>query len=200
MPLLSTFGAASAKGFGLNSLVIEPIVLGLSNSLDTYTGEGTGTYIETRNVDVAAYGGRQVKVVFHYVNGTTGTSYQGDAQIDDIVIGGTTYDFTSDAQSWETTASDTAAYSGATFASVATATTQRWFNRTTVAPPSTGTGVDMGPCLYAETTGNAGTMPGFNFWTRSPTITLPSSPTMSYRTGRFGSNIGTMNVHLDVIV
>lgn len=179
---------------------------GISPSLDTWSGQGANSgspaYSETRNVDISTYGGKEVRIVLHYVNGTTGTSYQGDAQVDTIAIPSlVTYSFDSD-ESWQTTWSGADSIRGnyntlSSFTAVAQSTTSLRWNRISGTPSSSNTGINLGWSLYTETSGS-GTS-GKNYWARSPAITLPSSPTFSYRTGRYGNNIGTFNLHFDVI-
>ncbi len=86
--------------------------VGLSDSLDTWSGQGAATgsptYSETRSVDISAYSGKEVRIVLHYVNGTTANSYRGDIMIDTIAIPSlVTYSFDSE-ENWETV-SDTQA-------------------------------------------------------------------------------------------
>lgn len=177
---------------------------GLSDSLDSVSGESAS--YETRTVDISGYANSDVKVVFAYVNGTAGTNfYDGDIQLDDINIGGNSYSFESNNQSWETTTTDTliADYSTASFSAVpdegGNATDLAW-NRHTGNTGSTATGnlgADDGSYfLYAET--SSPTTFGDGFILRSPTISLGSSPTFNYAVGREGPNIGTLNVYLDV--
>ena len=88
---------------------------GLSSSLDSVTGQNASW--STRNVDISAYAGEDVKLVFIYTNGSSGTSYQGDLQLDDIRLDGTTYSFEASTESWQTSTADVPAssYSGASF-------------------------------------------------------------------------------------
>jgi len=173
---------------------------GLSSSLDSVTGQNASW--STRNVDISAYAGEDVKLVFIYTNGSSGTSYQGDLQLDDIRLDGTTYSFEASTESWQTSTTDVPAssYSGASFVSLATGTTSYRWNRDAFGTPSGSTGLSTADAgtyyVYAETSGS-GTL-GDNYVLRSPTVTLGSSPTLQYAEARSGGNIGTLNVYLDV--
>ncbi len=173
---------------------------GLSSSLDSVSG--TNASWSTRTVDISAYANEDVKLVFIYTNGTGGTSYQGDLQLDDIRLDGTTYSFETSTESWETTTTDTpvANYSSASFVALGTGTLSYRWNRDAFGTPSGATGLttaDAGTYyVYAETSGS-GTL-GDNYILRSPTVTLGASPTLEYAEARSGGNIGTLNVYLDV--
>lgn len=173
---------------------------GLSSSLDSVSG--TNASWSTRTVDISAYANEDVKLVFIYTNGTGGTSYQGDLQLDDIRLDGTTYSFETSTESWETTTTDTpvANYSSASFTALGTGTLSYRWNRDAFGTPSGSTGLttaDAGTYyVYAETSGS-GTS-GDNYILRSPTVTLGASPTLEYAEARSGGNIGTLNVYLDV--
>ncbi len=173
---------------------------GLSSSLDSVTGQNASW--STRNVDISAYAGEDVRLVFIYTNGSSGISYQGDLQLDDIRLDGTTYSFETSTESWQTTTTDTSAsnYSTASFATLGTGTSSYRWNRDASGTPSGATGLttaDAGTYyVYAETSGT-GTL-GDNYILRSPVVTLGSSPTLQYAEARSGGNIGTLNVYLDV--
>ena len=173
---------------------------GLSSSLDSVSG--TNASWSTRTVDISAYANEDVKLVFIYTNGTGGTSYQGDLQLDDIRLDGTTYSFETSTESWETTTTNTpvANYSSASFTALGTGTLSYRWNRDALGTPSGSTGLttaDAGTYyVYAETSGS-GTS-GDNYILRSPTVTLGASPTLEYAEARSGGNIGTLNVYLDV--
>tara|TARA_R100001198_G_C5238005_1_gene215602 strand:- start:903 stop:2240 length:1338 start_codon:yes stop_codon:yes gene_type:complete len=177
------------------------ISAGLSSSLDSVTGSNASW--STRNVDISAYAGEDVRLVFIYTNGSSGTSYQGDLQLDDIRLDGTTYSFeTSTDEGWQTTTSDTSSssYASGSFTSLITSTTSYRWNRDAFGTPSGSTGLttaDAGTYyVYAETSGS-NTL-GDNYILRSPVVTLGSSPTLQYAEARSGGNIGTLNVYLDV--
>jgi len=186
------FYGADSSGGGVDE--------GLSSSLDSVSG--TNASWSTRTVDISAYANEDVKLVFIYTNGTTGTSYQGDLQLDDIRLDGTTYSFENTGHSWETTTTDTpvANYSSASFTSLGVGTSSYRWNVDAGGTPSGSTGLttaDAGTYyVYAETSGS-GTS-GDNYILRSPTVTLGSSPTLQYAEARSGGNIGTLNVYLDV--
>ena len=179
--------------------VASSIEAGLSDSLDSVSG--TSDAWATRTVDISAYAGEEVRLVFGYVNGSQGTSFQGDIQLDDIRLDGTTYSFENTGHSWQTTTSNTLVsnYSSASFSTLATGTTTGKWNVDSGGTPSSGTGrtdADAGTYyVYAETSSGAN---GQGYILRSPAVTLGSSPTLSYAVARNGGNIGAINVYLDV--
>ena len=182
--------------YGASAVSIEA---GLSDSLDSVSG--TSDAWATRTVDISAYAGEEVRLVFGYVNGSQGTNYQGDIQIDDVQFNGVTYSFENTGHSWQTTTSDTqiSNYSTALFSTLATGTTTNKWNVDSGGTPSGGTGrtdADAGSYyVYAETSSGAS---GRGYVLRSPAVTLGSNPTLSYAVARNGGNIGALNVYLDV--
>jgi hypothetical protein len=196
MEFADFYGADGSGGGGGGGGVSE----GLSSSLDSVTGQNASW--STRTVDISAYANEDVKLVFIYTNGTTGTSYQGDLQLDDIRLDGTTYSFENTGHSWQTTTTNTpvANYSSASFTNVAVGTTNGRWNSDAGGTPSGSTGLttaDAGTYyVYAETSGTSTS--GHNYILRSPTVTLGASPTLQYAEARSGGNIGTLNVYLDV--
>lgn len=172
--------------------------LGFSDSLDTVSGQNASW--SQRTVDISAYVGATVNLVFHYTNGANGL--RGDMQLDQINIDGTTYSFESNSDSFETSGNNESTYNDVSWLSVATATTNGRWNRDSGGTPTGDTALstasDGSFYLYAETSSPANIL-GYNFWLRSPQITLSSSPTLSYYEARSGSDIGTLNVYLNVI-
>ncbi len=174
--------------------------LGFSESLDTVSGEN-GVWSQ-RTVDISDYAWAQVYLVFHYTNGAAG--FRGDIQLDDINLDGTTYGFESDVESFETTSGDPSTYDAVTWAALTTATSGSGkFLRDSGGTGSSNTGLAVGAnsstfYVYAETSSPANVL-GYNFWLRSPLVTLSGSPTLTYYEAREGEHIGTLNVHFDVV-
>ena len=170
---------------------------GFSSSLDTITGQNNAWLI--RNVDISAYAGATVRLVFEYRNGS---SFTGDIQLDNINIDGNVYSFESTGESFETSAAGETSYGTVSWNPLAVATTNARWNVDTGGTGSGGTGrtdaADGNYYVYAETSSPAN-VTGYEFWLRSPQITLGSSPTLSYYEARLGAGIGTLNVYLDVI-
>ena len=203
-----TFDYTTAQGiWNLNSTIqfrgngdsgggTPTYTLGLSTSLDSVTGQLDGW--KQRNVNISAYAGATVRLVFHYVSGS---SYTGDLQIDAINISGTQYSFEADTHSFEVSVSGEATYGSVNWQAMGTAETGgRWCRDT----GGTGSGstaradaANGSYYIYTETSSPG--YPSYNFWVRSPQITLGSSPTLTYYEARLGATIGTLNVHLDVI-
>ena len=196
MEFADFYGADGGGGGGGGGGIAE----GLSSSLDSVTGQNASW--STRNVDISAYAGEDVKLVFIYTNGTAGVSYQGDLQLDDIRLDGTTYSFENTGHLWSTTTTNTSVsgYSSGSFSSLLTGTTSGRWNVDSGGTPSGSTGLttaDAGSYyVYAETSGSSTS--GHGYILRSPTVTLGSSPTLQYAEARSGGNIGTLNVYLDV--
>ena len=88
MEFADFYGADSGGGSGGGG---GGVSAGLSGSLDSISGSNASW--TTRTVDISAYAGEDVKLVFIYTSGPSGTSYQGDLQLDDIRLDGTTYSF-----------------------------------------------------------------------------------------------------------
>lgn len=111
--------------------------------IDTISGN-QGTSWLARTYDASAYVGNTCRVVFHY---TSGTSFTGDAQIAEVNLGSTTWDFETDNEGWQTTAANSSTLtlsnyttSGSLISVVNGSTTNRW-NRDQNGTGSSGTGV-----------------------------------------------------------
>lgn len=179
--------------------------VGLSSVLLTFSG--TNSAWNQQTIDISAFRGNTVKVVFQY---TSGSSFTGDIQLDDISIGGTTFDFETSTGNFETTiagiAGETFTYTGITWNLVGNSTSSGRWNRDAGGTGSTGTGLAVdhtlgtaaGYYLYAETSGVGSG--GTEFWLRSIDIALGASPgNLTFWEAREGATIGTCNVYLDVI-
>lgn len=190
-------GNASSSGSGGGST--PSYSLGLSSSLDNVTGQNAAW--SQRSVDISAYAGATVRLVFHYTNGS---GFTGDIQLDQINLDGTTYTFESTTESFETNGGNESTYNTVTWYEVITSfSSPGSWSRDNDGTPSSGTGLTTGAAgtswyLYAETSSPAN-VTGYNFWLRSPQVTLSGSPTLSYYEGRSGAGIGTLNVYIDVI-
>lgn len=109
------------------------------------------------------------RVVFHYLSGN---SFTGDIALDTIVINGTTYNFDSTNDGFETSTTGTSAIATAFSekVTVPTSTTARRWNRRTGSTPSASTGPTSAQSgsyyVYAETSSYNNT----NFWLFSPEI------------------------------
>ncbi len=192
----------SMIGASPSAAPIPPLIGELSGVLDTRSGQYSTTAYELVNLSTAfaPYVGEQGRLVFQY---TSGTSFRGDIQIDDVNIGSSSnYSFEADGQDWETTNDNTttstytdAYYQGLTWLPVITGTTANKWNRDSGGTSSSGTGLpfayDGSFYLYVETS-----TPGYSnkvTWLRSPPVTLDTA-TLNYALGRYGANIGTIRV------
>jgi plastocyanin len=186
--------------------------------LRTLTGQSASwsTYTDS----LSSHANTNGRLVFAYQNGTSGTSYQGDIQIDDIAFSDTSsgqgynYSFELQSHGWETSTStamgmelgtsdaalrtfqdNISSYS--TISNSVTATSGRW-NRDSGGTSSSGTGLttadDRLYYLYAETSGSS---TGGHYYTAcTPLIDLDSGPgSVSYAVARSGGNIGTLKVY-----
>ena len=186
--------------------------------LRTLTGE-SGSW-STYTDSLSSYASTNGRLVFAYQNGTSGTSYQGDVQVDNIVFSDTSsgqrynysFETSSNLTGWKTSTSSAAAMGMGTsdadlrkfednlpgYSDVATAgTTFRW-NRDSGGTTSSGTALTTGDdgdyYIYAETSGSNAS--GAYYTVCSPLIDLDSSPgSVSYAVAREGGNIGTLKVY-----
>jgi hypothetical protein len=151
-------------------------------------------------------------MVFHYVNGNTGTSYRGDIQIDDVNFDGNSYSFENSGQDWVTSTSvGTGTTSGIDYQSLGTfqdkignysnvtvsTGSYKWnsdANGTSSSSTGLSTADDGSYYLYAETSGSA-TSSG-RYTTASPLVQLSNSPgNLTFANARYGNNIGTLRVY-----
>jgi len=189
------------------------IPLGLTNAVKTVNLSSSPSWSLVQEDIQDVLNNKTVRLVIHYTNGTTGTSYQGDFQVGaNIVLGTSNISFASSTTNYQTTRTNTAgtkvAYDAATFYTLADGTTSgRWNRRNTSAPPSGGTGVAPGSgtppgtsyYAYTETSGNSSTMLGYGFWFRTPAVTLAASNnTYEISIAHLGSNMGSYSVFFDV--
>jgi len=153
--------------------------------------------------------GHDVKVVWKYTSGSTWSS---DFQIGgNLTLFGTTFDLdTYSGSAFQTTRTDTASYSSATFYDIITGATPMRFNkRSTSGTPSSGTGLTPPPYTggdstyyYAEASaGNPSGNPGKDFWLRSPTVSVTANNLdISYWVGFKGAAMGPgYSVYVEVI-
>ena len=177
--------------------------LGLTSALITIPAQNNSTWT-LRSADISSYVGAQAYVVFRYINGTTGISYQGDVQLDDFNLGGNVFDPETSTHSFQTSFDSavpgTTAYSSVSWTSLPTgANAYRW-NRDPSGTGSSSTGNTSGNTgiyyFYVETSGTSTN--GKYYWLRSPLITLSTS-TLSFYSAQNGGNCGSIEVYLDVI-
>ena len=201
---VSDFYGYSNIPLGLTS-VLHTENLSSSTAWDIFQGDN--------EINLTPYRGKTARLVIHYTNGTSGTSYQGDFQIGSIVyFGTTTLNFQTSTTDWQTTRANTAAtstaYNAATFYTLADGTTSgRWNRRNTSAPPSSGTGLAPGTgdppdtSYYAYTETSGGSMLGYGFWFRSPQVVFSTNtdPSLEFAFAHYGSNVGSFRVYLDII-
>lgn len=190
---------AARNNFLTPALVGGDYALGLSPTLLSFGGQNSAWNQQT--IDVSAYAGATVRLVFYY---QTTNSYTADIQLDDVNIDGTSYDFELSAPFETTTTNNISTpYTSAVFTSLSTAAyLGRWIHDSGGTPSgSTGltidhtTGSTSGYYIYAETSVSH----PYGFWLRSPEVTLSSSPTLSFWEARYGASMGDCEVYLDVV-
>ena len=174
---------------------------GMTTSFLQTTGDNSSWVQKT--ADISSYGGATVRSVYHY--DMIVSDFKCDLQLDNIVIGGNTYDFESNATGWQTTFVDTAigSYDSASFVDVGTNTSQNGrVVRDSGGTPSTGTGAttdadgnSSGFYLYFETTSPANSA-AYDFLLRGPSITLPNNPTWTWFENRTGTSVGNLDAYL----
>ncbi len=182
------------------------VAQGLTPSLLTLTGQihtnanqlGSNNLLDLTNIGGVDYTGNTARLVFRYEKGS---SYTGDLQVYDIDLSATAFNLNGAMGNFETTTANYSSYTSANFFTIgASPSGGRWV-RDTNGTGSSGTGLTLSgeDYFYAETSSPAANTLGFNFWLRSPVVTLSSQfTTLSFKDGRYGSGIGTLNVHLDI--
>lgn len=178
--------------------------LGLTSALISVPAQNNSTWT-LRSADISSYVGAQAYVVFRYINGTTGISYQGDVQLDDFNLGGNVFDPETSTHSFQTSFDNNVpgftTYSTVSWTALTTISTTngRW-NRDPSGTSSGATGNTSGNTgtyyFYAETSGTSTN--GKYYWLRSPLITLSTS-TLSFYSAQNGGNCGSIEVYLDII-
>jgi len=152
--------------------------LGLSSSFVTKTGDqGTNWVQET--VDLSAYAGHTIRLVWRVVIGTADTVFQNDVQLDTIAFDGNSYNFDTDDESFQTAeASISLAYGSATFGAIQNSNTDGYWCRDTGETPSSGTGTltAQGGTHYLYTETSSPVQNDDVFWLRSPSIVVGSTP------------------------
>lgn len=156
----------------------------------------------------------EFRLVFRYQNGTQGTSYRGDFQIQNVLLAdsaiNTIYyeNFESNTGSYVTSTgtAESGTYSSvSSWTSVANGTSTFRWNRDSGGTPSTSTGLSTSYgsesfYLYAETSGTSSS--GKYYWLRSPNITWNYTNklgSINFIYGALGSNIGTLTTYIEVI-
>lgn len=174
---------------------------GLSSSLFSVSGQNA-SWVQ-RTVDLSAYVGETVRLVFLHQIASSGTSYRADLQLDEIAVNGSTYTFetTSDLAGWQTSTSGSySSYASVAWSSLGTGTTGERWNRDSGGTGSSGTGLTTGgdnTSFYLYTESSSPATYNDRFWLRSPEITISSS-TMTFYEARYGTAIGSFNVYVDV--
>ena len=193
-------------GFGSYPNRSSGIAQGLTTSLLTLTGQSqnnasitvNNNTIDLSNAGGVDYTGESARVVFRYQKGS---SFTGDIQVFDIGFSSTFFNINTGSNGFQTTnAGNYSSYTPTSFYGVANSAQGGIWVRDVNGTGSGNTGLALSNYyFYAETSSPASNTVGFNFWLRSPVVTLsPSSPNLTFKDGRYGAGIGTLNVHLDI--
>jgi len=180
------------------------IPTGLSSALQTITGDDPNW--TQRTVSLSSYASRTIRLVWSWDVGSTDPTFRYDAGLDSISIDGNSYTFESSTESFQTTRSDTSAYTSASWFALATEGVSGRWNRDSGGTTSGSTGPPSGQggswYVYAETSSPAN-VAGYRFWLRSPSITLSGSPgNCTYYTHlniADGDTSATLRFYVDVI-
>tara|TARA_R100001198_G_C5145311_1_gene157237 strand:- start:134 stop:742 length:609 start_codon:yes stop_codon:yes gene_type:complete len=192
------FGAYPNRGVAI-AQGLTPSLLTLSGQSQTSVGwAANNNTIDLSNAGGIDYTSESARLVFHYQKGE---SFTGDIQIYDIEFSSTSYDINTGTNSFKTTRTNDGVYTSATFFNVVSGTSGGRWNRDSNGTGSSNTGLTLSgeQYFYAETSNPANSINGFNFWLQSPVVSLSSSsPNLTFKDGRYGAGIGTLNVHLDI--
>lgn len=174
---------------------------GLSSAIFSQNLSSSSSWSQKSHTLSSLYKGRTVRIVWQYINGSSGTSYIGDFQLDDFSLLGNTYSPETGTESFQTSASTgTSTYSSVSFFSLGTGTSLYRWNRDASGTGSSNTGLSSGNTgswyFYAEVSGS-NTLGG-NYWLRSPSIVVSDNLNLSYYIGHLGSNVGSYNIYVDV--
>jgi len=174
---------------------------GLTSSLFNVSGE-SDSWVQ-RTVDLSAYAGCTVRLVFKHQVSSSGTFYYADLQLDQIAVDGILYDFESSLHAFQTTISGSYTnYNTAAFYALGDGTVSERWNRDAGGTPSSRTGLTTGgdsTTYYVYTESSSPTVNSDRFWLRSPEITLSESVgNLTFYEARLGGTIGTLDVYVDI--
>lgn len=188
-----------------------------NNNLGKLSGSAAGDYLIaqigsgnqgnswiTKTYDASQFITNSCQVIIHY---TSGTSFTGDAQIAEVNLGSTTWDFETSGDGWVTTTvnsntltKDNYTTNGSTATIVNGTIANRW-NRDANGTGSSNTGVSTTTgqngswYIYAETSSNG--YSNKDFICASPTITVDNS-TFNIIFGFYGGTIGQTDIYIRV--
>jgi hypothetical protein len=176
---------------------------GLSSAIFSQNLSSSSSWSQKSHTLSSLYKGRTVRIVWQYINGSSGTSYIGDFQLDDFSILGNTYSPETGTESFQTsTSTGTSTYNSVSFSALGTGGTSYRWNRDASGTGSGGTGLTSGNTgswyFYAEVSGSSSLTLGGNYWLRSPSIVVSDNLNLSYYIGHLGSNVGSYNIYVDV--
>jgi hypothetical protein len=185
-----------------NTVSVTPaaivIPIGLSPALISIAAQNNATWTQY-TADISNYIGKTVRFV---IKSEANGAYTGDNQIDDISVGGNTYNPEDGTNSFQraNSTSTTLEYTGVTWENLADGTTGGRWNRDSDGTPSSNTGNTAGYTgtyyYYTEVTSNYNT--GLRYWLRGPECTV-SNGTLSLYVAQNGASCGPIEVYLDVI-
>jgi hypothetical protein len=173
--------------------------LGLSDP--TSYNYSKGQYYST-SYNMSSYVGATVRAVWKFSNPLA--SFRQDVQLDNVNIGSSTFGFESGNDGFETSSGTSSSYQSVSWTSVGTSATGGRWVRLTGNTGSSGTG-DLGASsgsyyLYTESS-SPGNSTGYNFWLRSPQVTISTSNPITFDIGLSTTDATnlTFEFYLDVI-
>ena len=155
----------------------------LGLSVPTSYNYPEGQYYYT-SYDMSGYVGATVRAVWKFSNPLA--SFRQDVQLDNVSIGSSTFGFESGNDGFETSSGTSSSYENVSWTTVGDSATGGQWVRLTGNTGSGSTG-DLGASsgsyyLYTETSSPANAS-GYNFWLRSPQVTVSTSNPITFDIG-----------------
>ena len=149
--------------------------------------------------DITRFKNKTGRIVFyHKIDPNSGDDFfKADLQLDNINVDGSI-------ANWSTnplyqTSTNSTSYENATFVSIPDgANNGRWSRLNTTNTPSSGTGANRFSNGFVYTEASSPAFAGYEFWMRTPVITLSNDPVLSYVLASVGSAIGTFKVYFEL--
>lgn len=174
----------------------KSVASGLTSELFTVKNQNNAW--TQRTINISGYANKTARAVFRYIN--KNNSELADLQLDLVVLSGTTYSFENTGETFQTTTTNTTRYTSATWTTVSVATTNGRWNADTGGTPTTNAArTDAAGGTYYVYAESSGTSIDYNFWLRSPAVSLGASPTFTFYEARAGSSTGELYVYLDIV-
>lgn len=196
---IATYGLASydAVKAVVRAKRTEPAIV----SPSLFNVSGYNAVWTQRTVDLSAYIGKTIRVVFVHQVASSGTTYRADLQLDEINLNGNLYSFetTGDLSGWQTSTSGSySTYSSVVWYNLGTGTTGERWNRDSGGTSSGLTGLTTGgdnTSFYLYTESSSPTALNDRFWLQTPEVELTTG-TLTFYEARYGATIGDFDVYV----